>query len=231
MSALKEQYGDEYPAAIIMDGIRIPMHRERRFSRSYHSHEHKMGSMISRFMDGSASITVSELKSEWSSWNDDVRGDFCQSSCWLHEQADFPEMLRYIMQHGGSLHWSGIALSVASRLPREEAFDILVRALRSTELGRTSNIGQAIAHTRHPDAVTTLRGHLAALWEHPALWDDDDFINWIGFDATTCIAHLIESGAPTSDFPEQVRRLSEHVCSQNRQSCRNFLSKHYSWLK
>jgi hypothetical protein len=76
-----------------------------------------------------------------------------------------------------------------------------------------------------------LRAHLAALWSHPALWDHDDFINWVGFDATTCIAHLVELGAPSSDFTEQVRRLSEHVCSGNRDSCRNFLSKHYSWLK
>jgi len=38
-------------------------------------------------------------------------------------------------------------------------------------------------------------------------------------------------GAPASDFAEQVRKLSEHVCSGNRKSCRKFLSKHYSWLK
>jgi hypothetical protein len=70
-----------------------------------------------------------------------------------------------------------------------------------------------------------------ALWSHPALWDDDAFTNWVGFDVTTCIAHLIELGAPPSDFTEQVRQLSEHVCSGNRDSTRNFLSKRYSWLK
>jgi len=215
----------------VTDGIRLPLRSERRFSRGYHSDENKMGTEISRFMDGSASITASELQREWPSWTDDMRMDFSQSSCWLHEQADFPEMLRFIMQHGGPEHWSGIALSVASQLPCDEAFDTLVRALRSTELGRTSNIGQAIAHTKHRDAEATLRRHLAALWEHPALWDEADFINWVGFDATTCIAHLIGAGGPPSDFTAQVRRLSEHVCSHNRQSCRNFLSKHYSWLK
>jgi hypothetical protein len=68
------------------------------------------------------------------------------------------------------------------------------------------------------------------VWSHPTLWDAADFINWVGFDATTCIAHLIELGASPSDFTEQVRRLSEHVCAHNRKSCRNFLSKHYSWL-
>jgi hypothetical protein len=230
MSDLKKQYGDEYPAAITMDGIRLPLRRERRFSRSYHSDEHKMGSEISRFMDGSASISASELQQEWPNWTDDIRSDFCQSSCWLHEQPDFPEMLRFIMQHGEPEHWSGIALSVASQLPRDEAFDTLFRALRSTELGHSSNISQAIAHTKHPDADATLRRHLAALWSHPSLWENADFVNWVGFDVTTCIAHLIELGAAPTDFTEQVHRLSEHTCSHNRESCRNFLSKHYSWL-
>jgi hypothetical protein len=211
--------------------IRMPMFRDGRFSRSYHSVEHNMGREISRFMDGSASITASELQSEWGSWSDDVRTDFCQSSDWLHQQADFPQMLRFIMQHGSSRHWSGIALSVASCLPQQEAFDLLVRALHSTDIGHTANFAQAIAHTKHPVAQATLRRHLAAVWAHPALWDDADFVNWVGFDATTCIAHLIEAGAPPSDFSEQVRRLSEHVCLLNRQSCRNFLSKHYSGLK
>ena len=55
---LKKLYGDEYPAAVLTDGIRLPVHSERRFSRGYHSDEHKMGIEISRFMDGSASMIV-----------------------------------------------------------------------------------------------------------------------------------------------------------------------------
>lgn len=190
-----------------------------------------MGVHISRFMDETASIAASDLQKEWPNWTEDMRSDFCQNSDWLHEQADFPEMLRYILQHGRPGHWSGIALSVASQLPCDEAFDALVRALRAAKLGHASNFTQAIAKTKHPDAETTLRRHLAALWSQAALWENDDFSNRIAFDATTCIAHLIELGAPPSDFTDQVRRLSEHVCAGNRRSCRNFLSKHYSWLK
>ncbi len=231
MFDFKKLYGDEYPTAVVMDGVRLVLRRERRFSRSYQSDEHKMGTEISRFMDGSASITASELQREWPGWTDDMRVDFCQASCWLNGQADFPEMLRFVMQHGETQQWRAIALSVASQLPREEAFDTLVHALRNTELGDASNISQAIAHTKHPDAEATLRSHLVALWSHPSLWQDNDFINWIGFEVTTCIAHLVELGALPSDFTEQVQRLSEHVCSGNRDSCRNFLSSHYSWLK
>lgn len=67
ISDLKKQYGDEYPAAVVRDGIRVPLSHERRFSRSYHSDEHKLVSVISRFMDGSASITASQLQKEWPS--------------------------------------------------------------------------------------------------------------------------------------------------------------------
>lgn len=231
VSDIKKAFGDEYPAAIMHDGIRLPLQRERRFSRSYYSKERKIEVHLSRFMDGSASITASQLEKEWPNWAEDMRSDFCQYSCWLHGQADFPEMLRYIMQHGDRGHWSGVASSVASQLPRDEAFDVLLRALHSAELGHASNFTQAIALTKHPGAEATLRKHLAALWSHRALWKDDDFTNWIAFDATTCIAHLIELAAPPSDFTDQVRRLSEHVCAGNRNSCRTFLSKHYSWLK
>ncbi len=230
LEELKARFGEEYPVALTTDGIRMPLHTERRFSRSYHSDDNKTGYEISRFMDGSASITATELKREWDNWAEGLRSDFCQSCCWLNEQSDFPEMLRFIMEHGCPQDWSGIALSVASHLPPDEAFGALVKALHNTRLGESSNIAQAIAATKHSDAETTLRKHLASLWTHPALWDDADFVNWVAFDATTCIAHLIELGAPTTDFTEQVRKLSEHVCSHNRQSCRNFLAKHFLWL-
>lgn len=228
--ALKKMFGDEYPTAVIVDGIRLPLHREHRFSRSYHSDEHKMGSEVSRFMDGSASITASELQREWHTWTDRLRMDFCQSCCWLHEQSDFQDMLRFIMQHGTPDEWSGVAMSVASQLPRDEAFDILLRALRSVEIGHTSNIAQAISITKHPDAEPTLRRHLDAIWVHDALWEDAEFINWVAFDATTCLAHLIDLGASQGDFEDRVRQLAEHTCARNRNSCRSFLSKHYKWL-
>jgi hypothetical protein len=224
---LKKMYGDEYPVAAIMNGARLPLHCERRFSRSYHSD--KMVYEVSRFMDGSASVTASELQREWHAWTDDERMDFCQSCCWLHEQPDFADMLRFIMQHAAPREWSGIAQSVASQLPRHEAYDLLVRALRSMEIGQTSNITQALAITKHPDAETTLRDHLRAIWAHDALWHDDKFLNWVAFDATTCIEYLIELGAAPSDFEQHVRQLARHSCARNRDSCRRFLAKHYSW--
>jgi len=225
--------------AIIMDGVRTPLSRETRFSRNYDSDDQKRSHMISRFMDGSTSITAVELQREWPTWTAEERVDFCQSCSWLDRQSDFADMLRYIMQQGGGYNWSAVALSVASELPRDEAFQALLRALRATDIGICSNTGictcsnltQAIAATKHPDAKVTLRHHLEVLWSHPNLWNNDDFINWTAFDATTCIEHLIKIGVSPATFEDQVRRLAEHVCPDNRDRCRNYLAKHYSWLK
>jgi hypothetical protein len=228
--ALKKEFGDQYPVAVVVDGIRLPLRREGRFMRYYYSSEHKLGRELPRFMDGSASISLSEVRREWHTWSDHDRIDFCQYCCWLHEQPDFPDMLRFVVQHASPREWSGVAVSIGSYLPRDEAFDILVRALRTAEIGNTSNIGQAIAITKHPEAESTLRHHLQIILAHRGLWDNAEFSNWVAFDAITCIGHLIELGAEPREFEEHVRQLAEHACAGNRRSSRTFLSKHYGWL-
>jgi hypothetical protein len=223
----KKIYGEEYPAAIVHDGIRMPLLSESRFSRHYQSDEAKLGVVVCRFLDGSASMIAVELQREWSTWTKELQMDFCQHCCYLFDQPDYPVMLRFIMQQGGPDHWCGIALWVARELPQQEAFDFLVQALRKVEIGRGSNITQGIAETKHSSTETVLRKHLGLIWEHPALWDDSTFLNWVASDATNCINRLIEVGASPADFAEQAQRLSQHVCSRNRNSRSCRLSKHY----
>lgn len=236
VDSFRKRYGEEYPAAVVVEGIRMVLYHESRFSRNYRTPESEMktakcgGTTISRFWDGSASMTVEQLRREWPTLTNWERIDFCQSCVWLHKQVDFPEMLRFIMQHGGPDDWSAIAGLIATDLPAEEAFHFLVSALGAKDAGICSNIIQAVATTKHPDAESTLRQHLLAVWDNPTLWTDDSFLNWVAKDAEACIQHLIDLGASPADFEEQVRRLSEHVCKGNRDSCRRWLSKHYSWL-
>jgi hypothetical protein len=224
---VKNCYGEEYPAAILRDGIRVPLDHESRFSRIYHSNERNTSYGVSRFTDGSASITAVELERDWTGWANELQIDFCQQCRSLFGQSDFPEMLRFVMQHGSLEHWGAIALPVAYHLPQQEAFDFLVQALQKAELGRTSNITQGIAATKHPSAETVLRKHLGLIWAHPALWDDSKFLNWVASDATNCITRLIEVGASPAEFAEQAQRIAQHVCSRNRDSWHRRLSKHY----
>lgn len=227
---VKKQYGEEYPAAAMMDGFRLPLVKETRWSREYHSESAKFGAVMSRFMDGSATLSLAELERDWPQWGESERIDFCQSSGWLHKQSDFPNMLRFILKHGDCRDVSCIALSVAGELPLEEAFLELVRCLAMAKLGKTANFCQAIAHTKHPKAEAMLRNHLDRVWKERALWDDDSFLNWLAYDAMTCIEHLIELGARPVDFEQRVLALFKHPCEGNRDSCQRRLGKLYPSL-
>jgi hypothetical protein len=229
----KKLYGAEYPAAIHINGARIPLSLETAFTRHYISRDRNAGGCeVSRFMDGSASMVVEQLRNEWPGWTKSQRLDFCQSCVWLHNQADFGDMLRFIMARGGSEEWSSaFSGMVAMYLPKDEAFPFLVHALQVQGKGICSNLIQAIATTKHPDARRILCRHLQAIWDNPVLWNTDDFLNWAAADAILCIQCLIELGASPTDFEKYARKLSQHVCPRNRASCREQLSAYYLWLK
>jgi hypothetical protein len=230
MKEMMSYLGDEYPSAIKPDGVRMPLVNERRWTRTYATEDRQRWHIISRFMDGSAAITFEDFAREWSSWSDEERHDFRTACSWLSKQDDFPEILRYIMRNGGPKDWRGIATLVGCHLPQDEAFDFLRRAMQSVDLVDACNISQGISLTKHPDAQRLLREHLAELWSHPSLWEDDKFNNWFAYGATCCIEHLIAVGAPPEDLSEQVKALAKHPCAGNRDSCRRFLAKHFSWL-
>jgi hypothetical protein len=227
---LKKLFGDEYPAVALVQDIKIPFSFETRFQRHYHSKEHKMGTTVSRFMDGSASMTATRLASEWPEMTEDERVDFCSAANWLSKQADFADMLRFVIRHGKPDEWQWMSLSIATGLPQEEAYVSLAGALEIMSVEKSINIVQGIALTKHPQAEARLRQHLGVVWKQAGLWDDDDWLNWTAYAARTCIEHLLELCVPPGDFEPQVRKLSEHICERNRDDCRRFLSKYYPWL-
>lgn len=231
LDELKERYGPEYPAIALVDGQPVMLSWESQFTRAYEFEQEgqKHQYRISRFMDRSASITLDQLRQEWPAWSSTQRLEFCNASAWLNEQSDFADILRFIMEHGSPSNWSAIALSVAAKLPCDDAYDLLLRALDSVELSRACNFVQALAYTKHPAAQTRLRTHLSALWNHPDLWKDDPFTNQLAYGATVCIEHLIELGAPPTDFNDHIHKLATHPCGGNRESCRR-LAPHYPRL-
>jgi hypothetical protein len=138
--------GPEYPAFVKWtDGTPMALARESRWSRTYRHPTKNIEYQISRFDDGSASLKFDELSASWSQWTRAERLDFCYNCSWLRAQADFAEMLRFILREGD--------------------------------------------------------------WQH-----------------------LLELGAPPSDFEEAVRALSRHACKGNRDTCSGFLGGRYSWL-
>jgi hypothetical protein len=118
------EHGPEYPAFVDWeDGTRMPLVRESRWSRTYRHPTKNLEYVNSRFEDGSASITFDELSATWPSWTRTERSDFCYNCSWLRSQADFGEMLRFILHEGDWNDWSGIASCIADVLPRQEAFE------------------------------------------------------------------------------------------------------------
>jgi hypothetical protein len=75
-SALYEDFirplGDEYPGAINVGGTRIVLAYETRFKRHYIERKPDVESHtdVSRFIDGTASITLQQLREEWFTWTD-----------------------------------------------------------------------------------------------------------------------------------------------------------------
>jgi hypothetical protein len=210
-------------------GERLPLLRERRWSREYG--EKMSVTIISRFMDGSAAMSVAELEEMWPAWSESDRMDFCQNCEWLESQNDYSDMMRYIVEHGSPTEWSGVAQGVARALPLEEAFGILRSLLPRTPTGQRGNLVQAIALTRHPDALEVLRTELAALESNPELWDDDSFMNWLAHDALCCIKYLLELGANAEQHRAIAIRLAAHPCKELVCSVHRDLSTYYDQLR
>jgi hypothetical protein len=230
---LKQMYGDEYPAAITLNGIRTPLYRETRFTRTYGSAEGRSFSTVSRFSDGSAHFSFEELKQELPGWSAEERSDFYLGAigCDLSGQADWPDLLRYIIANGGPYDWSMVALQVAVQLPQNEAFELLAACLKKRGIMSPVNLMQAIAYTKHPEAETVLRICLEEIWADPKFRDDDSFFNEAAYCATSCIEYLRSLGVSPNEFEEQIRALAEHPCKNNREYCRELFHEYFPWME
>jgi hypothetical protein len=227
---LEEFYGKDYPNSVTCEGVPMRLEREGRFSRTYVSADGRSSTKISRFMDRSATITFADLREEWPSWSEHERDAFCGASAWLADQRDFVDMLRFLMHSTNAKQHSILVSLIGQYVPQQEAFDFLFRLLQQPSGYPSANITQAIAITKHPEAEGVIRAHFTELWADATLWDDAPFTNWRAFDATCCIAHLLELGVPSREFEEKVGALAQHSCKGNRDSCSTFLHTYFDWL-
>lgn len=221
--------GPGYPAFLLQGRERLPLLRERRWSRVYGTERNQ--TIVSRLRDGSASISLGELASTWPDWTADDRQDFAYNCSWLAGQPDFPDILRYIARNGEAQDWGGVAQSIARHLPTEEAFGFLESMVLSMDPGERSNVFQAIALANHARSVAVLAAQLDALLETPDLWNDDPFLNWIAYDAACAVEFLLRLGEPPTKYESLVRRLAAHTCTRNAESVRRRFHSIYSGLE
>jgi len=98
LAEFKEHFGEEYPAAMVFDGVRLPLREEHLFIRIYQGDDEKSRNRVCRFQDGSASINLSELQNGWPKWKQRDRRELSWHWRHLKDQPDFLEVLRHIMR-------------------------------------------------------------------------------------------------------------------------------------
>jgi hypothetical protein len=222
----RPDFGPDYPRYVTAPGgERLPLLREKRWSREFATDQATF--IISRFMDGSASLSLAELRSEWPGWPRADRLDYCVNCSSLEEQPDFADQLRFVVVNGGPEEWSAIASSIARCIPGEEAFAIVTAFLARTPQGERANMLQALTRLRHPNSLDVILEELSSLSAHPALWDDDTFLNWLAYDLTCGIADALSLGAEPVQFDATVRRVATHPCKGNVDAARWRLSATY----
>lgn len=182
----------------------------------------------SKFQDRTAAITLKQLQDGWPRWSPQVRREFTLSCSWLHEQDDFPDMLRFILVVGDAIECSHIASLVATWLPTEEAHHQLSAAMERAPPGLEANFIQAIGIAAHPSAMAVLERQLERLLFEPDVLEADPFPR--GLSAVLCVKYILDLGAPPSDYEERIRRLASHPASVVRSTCRRELRGHFSWL-
>ena len=229
--SFRDRLGPDYPAYLTdRDGTRLPLEREGRWRRSYRHPTTNRLHVISRVLDGSATISANELREQWPAWTPAERRSFIGEVSGLRSRADFSETLHFLIELADAATWSTIATSVARSLPQDEAFRLLSDSLDGSRPPESANIVHALALTRHPSAAEVIRIHFEKLWAAPQMWQVDPLLNPWAFVATGCIQHLVGLGASPSTFEESVRALSRHRCARNRQIASAYLGAHYPWL-
>jgi len=202
--------------------------RETRWSRVYAKPDKPLHQYVeSRFMDGTATITLDELQRDWQSWPEGDKIDFCQSLAWA-QVPDRIDILRFVIDHGDHCTWLPIALLVAHELPPEESVPALRRWCESCEVGRGANYYQAVAYTGDPEAHDLLKRCLHRTWSTAGLMDDADFCNWVAHDAVSCMQSLLELNEDPDTYRSVFEALKKHPCKATRQETQGFLAKYFA---
>lgn len=183
--------------------------RETPWSREYRGKDDKTAFIVSRFRDGSCSITLDELRRKWPDWPLSEKVDFSQS--FNHFQGEGrADIFRFLMKQSEHDVWSAIAGVVAITLPVGEVLPFLRNCCETCEVGRGSNYFQALWFAKSPDALGILQTSLDRIWKSPDLMKPEEFCNFIAFDAIWCIDALLRLGESTESLKSHYETLKRH---------------------
>src|SRR6266513_3056533 len=84
------------PLSFEFNGEFFKLVKETRWNRRFATTDGRRSVLKSRFEDGSASITLADLNTDWSSWTREEKGDFCNSIRGLRGPIR-PDVLRFLI--------------------------------------------------------------------------------------------------------------------------------------
>ena len=198
-------------------GPQESLYEDSRWSRQYRSADGRHVRFESRFQDGTATVTLSELETEWPRWNQHCAADV----------PDRAEILRLLIKNGDHSVWSLIASNVAMFLPATETVPFLKQRCLTAKVGEGANYFQALALTKGSDGLDFLRDCFTRVWNTDGLLDDADFCNWVAHDAIWCINYMIELGEDAASLRSAYETLKSHTCASTREQAQKWLSKHF----
>ncbi len=206
-----------------------PKHKlisETRWSRHYHDPGTKANTLVNRFWEGTATITLAELERDWHRWPSDEQQDFARS---FHVDL-LPEgegILRFLIEHGDHRIWPEIALNVASKLPVEESIFVLGHWCKSCDLGQGADYYVAIARTNDPQAHTILKKASQRLLFTKGLLDQNDKYHRLAYDLIQCLIALMELNENPNNYREMYLQLTRHPNDCIRQMTKIFLERFF----
>lgn len=210
---------------ITVNGVRMRLKKETRWSRIYSDDANTMSREFSRFADGSASIALDELEREWSSWNSREKRDFSANVISLENRDQLLPILRFLMGNASESELSSCAISIATNIPPAEAVPFLVRACLSCRPGGdNANFCQALASTGAPEAISTIRTCLDRAVNHPDFLSTEGWNNWVAFNAVCCLKDLVRCSVPLSELKDIHERLKNHPHPHVRHTTADYLS-------
>lgn len=208
------------------DGQNLTLVRETPWLRHYAGDQ--VGTFVdSRFRDGSATISLAELKRRWPRWTSSERNDFCLAF-WHGDVPERCDILRFLIQNGDSTNHSLLALQIAVHLPAGESVPILARWCKTSAIGEGANFFQALGMTKCEEAADTLQWCLARIWSRSDLMEEADFCNWTAYDAICCTEALLRFGADPESLRSHYDQLLAHPFARTRTQAEQHLSEFFN---
>jgi len=188
----------------------FPVIEEGRWYVVYQDEQH--GSIrVSKLFLGTASITLDQLKSEWPSWTEVERWDFCSALSSAPKQ-QLPNLLRFIMKNGNRALWADLAVVIVENLPLNEALPFIRRQCKDGKLEDGLNFLQALTLADDKSAIPLLSARLEQFRLSRDFYDNPEGsdASSVAYAALNCVEYLLALGVSPDDLGPALEALVAH---------------------